>query len=289
MRTFVSAVTTVVVLFTFSAFASAQTAAPKKNVQQHVDGYGRPIPDPVSTETPGPPPTHDLSGTWEPDGWREGVQAQGARDFPSDNKHILPFTPEGEKAFKEHKTGFGVNAVPIGENNDPFDICDPPGFPRVELFNLRQLRIYETPKQMSILYENDQVWRNIWTDGRALPTDIAEARWYGYSVGKWTDDTTLVVETTGLDPRTWIDNAGRPHSDQLKVEETFHRLNHDIIELTLTINDPVMYTKPWVALNKFRLRLQPDWFDIREMICSASEAQGYNTVYHSGQAASPSK
>ena len=50
-----------------------------------------------------------------------------------------------------------------------------------------------------------------------------------------------------------------------------------------------MYTKPWVALNKFRLRLQPDWFDIREMICSASEAQGYNTVYHSGQAASPSK
>jgi hypothetical protein len=85
-----------------------------------------------------------------------------------------------------------------------------------------------------------------------------------------------------MDTRTWIDNAGRPHSDQLKVEETFHRLNSDIIELTLTINDPVMYTKPWVALNKFRLRLQPEWFDIREMVCAPSEAAGYNTVYQSG-------
>ena len=79
-----------------------------------------------------------------------------------------------------------------------------------------------------------------------------------------------------MDERTWIDNVGRPHSDELKVTETWHRVNHDIMEFTMTIEDPKMYTKPWSPLNKFRMRLQPEWFDIREMICSASEAQEYN-------------
>ena len=44
---------------------------------QHVDGYGRPIPD-LSKTKPGPAPARDLAGIWEPDGWREGTQAQGA-------------------------------------------------------------------------------------------------------------------------------------------------------------------------------------------------------------------
>jgi len=57
----------------------------------------------------------------------------------------------------------------------------------------------------------------------------------------------------------------------LRVEERFHRVNRDIMEITLTINDPQMYTKPWNALNKFPMRLQPADFDLREMICSPSE------------------
>ncbi len=86
----------------------------------------------------------------------------------------------------------------------------------------------------------------------------------------------MVVDTIGLDERTWIDNVGRPHSDELKVTETWHRVNHDVMELTLTITDPKMYTKPWNALDKFRLGLQTESFDIREMLCSASEAADYN-------------
>jgi hypothetical protein len=182
----------------------------------------------------------------------------------------------GLKTWKEHKPGFGTTAVPIAQNNDPFDICDPIGFPRLELFNLRAIQIFQTKSQVAIIYQNDQVWRNIWMDGRELPKGILEPRWYGYSVGKWTDDYTFVTETGGLDERTWIDNVGRPHSDELKVTETWHRVNHDIMEFTMTIEDPKMYTKPWSPLNKFRMRLQPEWFDIREMICSASEAQEYN-------------
>jgi len=62
------------------------------------------------------------------------------------------------------------------------------------------------------------------------------------------------------------------------VEETFHRVNADIVELTLTIDDPKMYTQKWTALNKFRLGLLPDSFDIREQLCSPSEAANYNTT-----------
>src|SRR5690348_18126576 len=60
--------------------------------------------------------------------------------------------------------------------------------------------------------------------------------------------TTLFRSSNGLDERTWIDRAGRPHSANLRVEERFHRVDHDHMELSVTINDAQMYTKPWVAL-----------------------------------------
>jgi hypothetical protein len=265
--------TMVMAVWMFSSLARAQTAP------VHIDGWGRPVPEPPKGQKAAPAPRRDLSGIWEPAaGWRDGVQANGPRENPSDGKHTLPFTPLGEKEFKAHKPGFGTTAVPIAFNNDPFNICDPLGFPRLDLFNLRALQIVQTQRQVLILYQNSQVWRNIWMDGRELPKDMdtMERRWYGYSVGKWEDDTTFVVETAGLDERTWIDNVGRPHSSDLRVEERYHRVDNDIIELTVTINDPKMYTKPWLALDKFRLRLQPPGFDIREMICSASEAADYN-------------
>jgi hypothetical protein len=68
-------------------------------------------------------------------------------------------------------------------------------------------------------------------------------------------------KTTGPNPKSWIDHAGRPHSDQLRVAETYHRVDHDNMEPTLQIVDPKMYTEPWLALNKFPLHLQPADFD----------------------------
>ena len=272
----------VLVALAFAPLARAQNKttppATKPAYELEVDGYQKPVPNAPKDHVPGPAPKHDLTGIWEPLPYRSGVFPTGPRDFPEDGKHILPFTPEGKAAYEANKPGNGPRAVPINENNDPFNICDPAGFPRVELNTLKAIQFFQTPKQVVVIYENDQVWRNIWTDGRELPKEIDEPRWYGYSVGKWTDDTTLVVDTVGLDTRTWLDNVGRPHSDELKVEETFHRVNSDVTELSVTIIDPKYYTKPWVALNKFPLQIRPDWFDIREQICSASEAAQFNQV-----------
>jgi hypothetical protein len=149
--------------------------------------------------------------------------------------------------------------------------------PREDLYEFRTTQIVQTPVSMLMLYQFNRVWRIVWTDGREVPQD-PDPRWYGYSVGKWVDDSTFVVQTTGTDERTWVDRAGRPHSGDLRVEERFHRLDHDHLELTVTIDDPKMYTKPWVAIDRLPFYLQPPTFDIREMICSPSENAAYNKL-----------
>jgi len=264
---------------------NAQQAAAPANGQNeniHLDGWDRPQTSlEAQGKKPGPAPVHDLSGIWEPTPrYRDGVFASGPKEMPSDKAHeaLMPYTPLGKEMMDSHKAGFGVNIAPISQINDPFDTCDPIGFPRISLFNLRGLQIVQTPKQVLMLYQNTRTWRNIWTDGRDLPKVINEPRWFGYSVGKWTDPTTLVVTTVGMDESTWIDNTGRPHSDQLSVEEIYHRVDELNMELTLTITDPKMDTKPWVPLNKFRLGMNSPDFDIREMICAVSQQALFNEL-----------
>jgi hypothetical protein len=145
--------------------------------------------------------------------------------------------------------------------------------------------------KVAILYQYGEAWRVIWTDGRKLPQlvdggvlvgkEVREPRFYGYSVGTWVDDSTLVVQTVGMMPedRVWLDITGRPISDALRVEERFHRVNHDRLELTVTINDPKMYTKPWIAMNKFPMRLEDPHRDVMEVYCSPSEMERYNKLF----------
>jgi len=228
-------------------------------------------------QTATPAPRHDISGIWDPG--NDGIQPLGPRAMPEDGKpeHQIPYTPAGLEALKTHKPSNGISSVLPGETNDPVVYCDPQGMPREDLYELRTTQIIQTPLNVIVLYQFDKIWRVVWTDGRDLPKD-PESRWFGYSIGKWQDDTTFVVQTSGTDDRTWIDRAGRPHSEDLRVEEKFHRVDHDTLELTVTIDDPKMYTKPWVALDKLRFKLQPPNFDVREMLCSPSEFAEYNKV-----------
>ena len=55
-----------------------------------------------------------------------------------------------------------------------------------------------------------------------------------------------------------------------------HRVDRDTLELSMTIDDPKVYTRPWVALDQLRFKLQPPNTDIREMLCSPSEIAAYN-------------
>ena len=244
------------------------------------DGWGRPITPLSADQNSGPVPRHDISGIW--DGTDTGgIQQLGAKAMPDDGKpeHQPPYTPAGLEALKLTKPSNGTRSVLPGDTNDPvFAVGDPQGFPREDLYELRSTQILQTPQSVVILYQFGKIWRVIWTDGRELPKD-PEPRWFGYSVGKWVDEDTLVVETSGIDERSWLDLVGRPHSGDLRVEERFHRVDRAHLEWTVTIDDPKMYTKPWVALDRFPMKSQPAEFDVREMICSPSEAAEYNKIF----------
>jgi len=219
----------------------------------------------------GPAPRRDLSGLW--DGGPAGVGATGQQAERAAAR--APFTPLGERMARENRPGNGPRRVTVAEINDPLStLGDPAGFPRLVTFELRGVQIVQTPAQVLMLYLFEKRWRTIWTDGRSLPAN-PEPRWYGYSVGRWEDDYTFVAETIGLDDRTWIDNDGDPHSTALRVIERYRRVNQNTLELTVTIDDPQIYTKPWLVRNGMPLRLLPAGTDWMEMIPAASEAQAY--------------
>jgi hypothetical protein len=263
-----------------SATSKGQNTTAASPAPLDVDGWGRPAFRPVQGQKPAPALPHDISGTWEPAGGPlDGVQFNGSKAFPEDGKadREPPYTDLGRQLWQSNKPSIGSRGVVPAEANDPVLICDPQGFPREDLFQLRSTQIVQTPLKVLVLYEFDEIWRVIWTDGRELPKD-PEPRWFGYSVGKWVDDYTLVVETAGIDERSWIDNVGRPHSGDVRAEERFHRVDHDHLEWTVTIDDPKMYTKPWVALDKLRFYLQPANYDVREMICAPSDSAEYDKL-----------
>lgn len=232
-------------------------------------------------------PRHDISGTWEPaNGPGDGIQGGGVKAMPNDGKpeHELPYTPHGLATYKSHKALEGADAVLPAFHNDPRNLCEPIGFPRANHYNVRQTQILQNEFKVVVLYEYAQTWRVIWTDGREVPTDIPEPRFYGYSVGNWADDTTLIVQTVGMMPedRVWLDSTGRPISDALRVEERWHRVSDDRLELTVTIDDPKMYTRPWVSMDRFPMKLQDPHTDVPEMYCSPVEMERYNELFGFG-------
>ena len=271
---------------TYSPILRAQTGPPKWNN----------VPPPKSAyvgKKSAPAPRRDLSGIWnapEADGALqvsgvlehpalEAPRGQGVEGGRTDETGImrpLHYTPLGLEALKANRpSGPSVRQVPSVLANDPADQCDPLGFPYMEFWEFRTINLVQTAKQMILLSPFYGNYRVIWTDGRELPKD-PEPRWNGYSVGKWVDDYTFVVETVGLNPKSWLDHAGRPHSEELRVEERFHRVDHDNMELTVTIFDPKFYMEPWQGLNKFPLHLLRPDFDIPELLCSPSEMAEYN-------------
>jgi hypothetical protein len=257
LNRYVTPVIGVVAILTFSFGTRAQTVLPKQ-------------PEAAKIHRVVPAPRRDLSGIWGVD---DKFRMEGI--LPAGVKSHAPFTALGEEiANNVYKPGDGPRRVSIGLVNDPLDGCDPAGFPRNLLFELRPFQVVQTPNQVLILYQYQRVWRVIWTDGRELPKD-PDPSWYGYSVGKWEDDYTFVVQTVGTDERTWLDNAGNPHSSEMRVEERYHRLNHDAVELTVKIDDPKIYTESWLGRDRFPLTMLPGNTDIVEMICAPSEAEEY--------------
>jgi hypothetical protein len=226
---------------------------------------------PQTIPNDGPAPRRDLSGQW--DSARGGIGARGSRGMPA------PLTPWGEAKGKTHKSGDGIRMVDAPDINDPLSTQgDPGGYPRQLLFEMRHVQFLHTQVSIVAAFMWERRYRTIWTDGRPLPAD-PDPRWYGYSIGRWEDDTNFIVNSNGTDERTWLDNGGNPHSDQLRVEERWHRISQNRLELTVTLDDPKAYTRPWVASDKLQFAKIPDSVDYIEMMNAATEVQAVAAAF----------
>ena len=222
---------------------------------------GRAAPPAVSS------PRHDLSGVW------------AGPPLPT-LQEPAPFTPAGQQRYDANKATWGPKAVGLADSNDPLIVCDPLGFPRSILYETRGFEFVHTPTKTIELFQYQRVWREIWTDGRPLPSGAGgdsptspDPRWYGYSVGRWADDDTFVVESTGADERTWLDYLGHPHSVSAHFEERYRRVDGNTLEVTVTVTDPEMYTRSFVAMKQTFQRANKQ--ELEEQLCIPSEAIEY--------------
>ena len=225
---------------------------------------------------------HDLSGKWV-----RTSQNQGFSTVPESgrgNAPEAPFTPAGRKAYEKNYPGYGPRAN-AALRNDPMGTCDPLGIPRnlnaevVSSHNWWEL--LQTSDRVIQLFEWHHEFRVIYTDGRKLPAVNADLdpKWNGYSVGRW-DSDTFVVDSVGFDERTWLDKFGYAHSDEMKLQERYRRVDADTLELTMVLTDPQYYTKPWESDRKVfkRNAFQFDKPWDEQIYCVPSEENKFNKL-----------
>jgi hypothetical protein len=146
---------------------------------------------------------------------------------------------------------------------------DVPGFPLAGLLS-EPIKIVQSSRLAVILYEVDNLHRQIYTDGRALPKAFDKPAYLGYSVGRWQGDV-FVVETAGFNDKTALDIFGHPHSEALRVTERFHRRDFGHLDIEMTFDDPQVYTKPFTVKIPHDLLADADIF---EMFCAENEKDG---------------
>ncbi len=159
-----------------------------------------------------------------------------------------------------YKPEYMAKAKAIGDvmhgDTSPYDPqydCKPYGVPRGSLRGGGgfAMQIVQNAQVVAFLYEDrpGPYFRIVYVDGRSHTKDL-DPSYYGDSIGHWEGDT-LVVDVVGLNDETWLGSGtvgpklAMMHSDQLHVVERWTRTG-DVLAYEATVEDPVMFTKPWV-------------------------------------------
>ena len=230
--------------------------------------------------------TPDLSGVWENIGWRElqqvsndvsgtggspgtrplvaaatGVLTSGPGLFFDIGAGVaggLPLQPWAAALKKQRMTGNSMD--------NPDAHCLPIG--NLQLHTHPQPRkIIQTADVVVMLYEGNGGVRQLFTDGRPLPASDVQPWWFGYSSGRWMDDT-LVVETTGFRDGGWLDVNGTPLTDRGRTIERYRRTSYGFMDVEVTVDDPKAYTRPWTVTIKQRLMADDE---LIEFVCLENE------------------
>jgi hypothetical protein len=138
-----------------------------------------------------------------------------------------------------------------GKPAPPHASCWPVGVPGFLLRPMTQAMYFvQTPTVVVMILSSKQEVRHIHLTDKHSPN--VKPSWYGESIGQYEGDT-LVVDTIGIDERTWVDGFGTPHTKQLHVIERFHLIEDGkVLEANIHVEDPGAFTMPWNAIQRFR-------------------------------------
>ena len=259
------------VLAVVAPLVSAQWARyPTPNVPKNAAGQ----PDmnaPAPKTADGKP---DFSGLWRGLGGAGGRGRGDAAEAPPPGppvagfanvgqniKEGLPLTPYGAEVLKTRQAG--------NSKDNPEANCLPMGIIQLHTQGAPR-KFLQTSQEIAILYEASSNRREIFIDGRPLPTDDPQPWWNGYSVGHWEGDT-LVVETVQFRDGGWLDINGSPLTDAGKVTERFRRPTFGRMEIDITIEDKKAYTKPFTV--RFNQQLMLDE-ELIEFVCLENQRFG---------------
>jgi len=181
----------------------------------------------------------DLAGLWRLDGPFQPEMKTADGKEP-------PLKPEARRLLQQR-----IAARRAGKSGDGVEICLPPGTPRIMWMD-RPFMLVVTPAKVTLLHEYQHTIRHIPLDEASPPADQLDPTYGGTSVGRWEGDT-LVIETTGFNDLTQLDQAGLPHSTELKVVERLRLVDGgSTLEDVVTITDPQAYERPWTARVAFK-------------------------------------
>jgi hypothetical protein len=158
----------------------------------------------------------------------------------------LPYTEWGLKRWKTYD--------PVNEG-DYAGSCMPFGMSR-NINSPHGLQIVQNDTSIALLFEQNTWFHWVPTNGMKWPADLPPT-WNGVSAGHWEGDT-LVIETTGFNGYTRLDTAGHPHSKQLKLINTFTRIDERTLQHTITVHDPKTYTQDWMNARTWRIKPATD-------------------------------
>jgi hypothetical protein len=149
----------------------------------------------------------------------------------------------------------------------PHSFCMPAGVPGFHLYGFQPLYFVQTPKEVVMVYSNDQQVRHVYL---GVPHSAnPKPSWYGESVGRYEGDT-LVVDTIGLNEKTFVDNFRTPHTGKLHVVERFRLVDGGkAMQVDITFDDPDAFNAPWSVMQRYDRVQQP----MDEQVCAENNEQ----------------
>ncbi len=195
----------------------------------------------------GPSPTRsDPAHPYVPNNNNSGAQPT-FRVADLSNPNLKPWAREAMKAENEKvlagKIGFTARSS-----------CRPAGVPGFMMFIVEPIFFVQSPTKVLMIHSGNEEVRHVYLD---VPhSEKPKPSWYGESVGHYEGDT-LVIDTIGLNDKTFVDNYRTPHTEKLHVVERWKLIDDGkMLEVAIKVDDPDTFNEPWSAIQRYR-RAQP--------------------------------